>query len=167
MQRAIDDLANILEKQIRNYHTLKDLLLKKRKTIIAHDLKRLADITLQIETLIGSNNQLEIGRIDLAKKIAKELGLRHARPTLAQIAERVKGPTSKKLLDLRRRSIEGIQEVQRQNRINAEMLKYSADLIDSVLRRLVETGSRGPMTYGSTGREKSKTALVSLLDQHI
>jgi flagellar biosynthesis/type III secretory pathway chaperone len=166
MQRAIDDLAGILERQIRNYHMLKGLLLKKRKAIIAHDLKQLADITLQIETLIGANNQLEIGRIDLAKRIAKELGLRHSRPTLAEIAERVEEPTSKRLLELRRRSIGAIHDVQRQNRINAELLKYSADLIDSVLRRLVEPAS-DTSTYGSTGQARSKTALVSLLDQHV
>lgn len=166
MQRAIDDLSAILDTQIHNYGTFKDLLLKKRKAIISHDLKRLADVTLEIETLIGSNNQLEMRRIDLAKRIAKELGLRHARPTLAQIAERLEEPTSTRLLELRRCSIEAIQDVQRQNRINAEMLKYSADLIDSVLRRLVDAGSCAP-TYGSTGRTKGKTALVSLLDQQV
>ena len=166
MQRAIDDLTGILEKQIRNYYKLKDLILKKRKTIIAHDLRQLADTTLEIETLIGTTNQLEIGRIDLAKKIAQELGLRQARPTLAQIAERIGEPNSGKLLDLRRRTTEAVYEVQRQNRINAELLKYSAELIDSVLRRLVEVGSYGA-TYESTGKEKSKAALVSLLDRQI
>jgi hypothetical protein len=166
MQRAIDDLTGILEKQIRNYHKLKDLILKKRKAIIAHDLKQLADITLQIETLIGSNNQLEIGRIDLAKRIAKELGLRQARPTLAQISKCIGEPNSRRLLDLRRRTTAAINEVQRQNRINAEMLKYSAELIDSVLRRLVEVDPCGA-TYESTGKTKSKAALVSLLDQQI
>jgi hypothetical protein len=46
------------------------------------------------------------------------------------------------------------------------MLKYSADLIDSVLNRLVETGSCDA-TYGSTGETNKKTASVSLLDQNI
>jgi hypothetical protein len=166
MQRAIDDLSNILEKQIRNYHKLKNLILKKRKAIIAHDLRQLADITLQIETRIGANNQLETRRIDLAKKIAGDLGLNQTKPTLAQIAEQIGEPDSGRLRDLRQRATEAINDVQRQNRINAEMLKYSADLIDSVLRRLVEADSCGA-TYESTGRAENKTALVSLLDQKI
>lgn len=166
MSRAIDDLTEILEKQNENYETLKGLMLEKRKVIVSNNLRQLADVTLRIEALIASNNLLEIARNDLVKKMAADLGLGESRPTLAQIAECSGSPHSEKLLDLRRRSTDAIREIQRQNRINAEMLKYSAELIDSVLRRMVEVGSCEP-TYSSRGKTKSKTASISLLDQQI
>ena len=166
MQRAVDDLASMLEKQIENYRKLKDLILEKRKAIVANDLKKLADATLQIEGLIGSNNQLEIGRMDLVKKLAAELKLSEPRPTLAHIAQCFEGPASEKLLELRRRATEAIRDVQRQNRINSEMLKYCAELLDSVLRRLVEAESCEPI-YGSTGKAKKKIASASFLDHQM
>ncbi len=166
MRREIDELAGILEEQILNYLALKNLVLEKRKAIMAHDIKGLAEITVRIEELVGSNNELELGRIEIAGKMAKTLDLRMVRPTLALIAERIDGPDRDRLLDLRLRATDAISDVQRQNRINSEMLKYSADLIDSVLNRLVETGSCDA-TYGSTGATNKKAASVSLLDQNI
>jgi flagellar biosynthesis/type III secretory pathway chaperone len=166
MQREIDELAGILEEQILNYRALKDLVMEKRKTIIANDIKGLAEITVRIEELVGANNELELGRIEIARKMATALDLRMARPTLALIAERIDGPNRDRLLDLRLRTTDAIRDVGRQNRINSEMLKYSADLIDSVLNRLVETGSCDA-TYGATGETNKKSASVSLLDQNI
>ncbi len=166
MQRAVDDLAGALEKQIRNYSDLKSLILEKRKAIVSNDLKHLANVTLRIETLIASNNRLEIDRMAHVRKIAEELGLAEAKPTLARIAGRFAGTDRERLLDLRHRAGEAITEVQRQNRINAELLRYNAELMDSVLRSLVETESC-ESTYGSTGRAKSRGASVSLLDRQV
>ncbi len=166
MHRAVDDLARVLERQIGNYADLKRLILEKRKTITTNDLKGLADVTLRIEALVAANNKIEIGRMQLVKKMAEELGLSGAKPTLARIARCFDGPAREKLFDLRRRATEAINEVQRQNRINAEMLKYNAELLDSVLRSLVEADSCEP-TYGSTGRAKGKSVSVSLLDQQV
>lgn len=166
MQKAVDDLAGILERQIKNYGTLKDLVMEERKAIMGGDLGRLSEVTLQIEELIGSNNQLEIARIDIAGKVAKSLGLSKPGPTLALIAEHIDDGNRERLLDLRHRAIDAILEIKRGNRINAEMLNYSAELTDSVLRRLAEAGSCDP-TYGSTGEAKKKTASVSLLDHQI
>ena len=166
MPRAIDDLAELLEKQIKNYADLKGLILEKRKTIIANDLKGLTETTQRIESLIGSNNRLEIGRMELVKKMAEKLALSGGKPTLLAIAECFEGAEREKLLDLRRRATEAINEVQRQNRINAELLKYSAELLDSVLKSLVEGNSLAP-TYGSDGETKNKGASVPLLDQQV
>jgi len=165
MQRAGEDLAAILEKQIRNYENLKDYILEKRKAIIANDLKRLSEITSRIENLIGSNSQLEIGRMSLVKRLAGEMKLSESKPTLREIARRFGGPLSGKLMDLRRRAISAIKDVQRQNRMNAEMLRYSADLMDSVLKHLVEPEPH-EMTYGNGGKAKRRTLSASLLDRH-
>ena len=110
------------------YADLKGLILEKRKTIIANDLKGLTETTQRIEGLIGSNNRLEIGRMELVKKMAEKLALSGSKPTLLAIAECFEGAEREKLLDLRRRATEAITQVQRQNRINAELLKYSAEL---------------------------------------
>lgn len=166
MPVAIDDLADILEKQIRNYEDLKDLALEKRKAIITNDLRQLADFTMQIEIMIASNSELEARRISLAKKAAAEMGVREAAPTLARIAECFDGDEREKLLELKQRASSAIQDLQRQNHINAEMLKYSAQLIDSVIRRLVEDGSCEP-TYRSDGKAGERISSNSLLDREV
>jgi hypothetical protein len=148
-----------------NYRELKRLILEKRKAIVVNDLKALSGITSQIELLIVSNNQLEANRMTLVSEIAKTLNLSESKPTLAQIADRIKSPLSEKLMELRRDTVEAIKEVQRQNRINSEMLKYSSNLMDSILRRIVDGESFEP-TYGSTGKTTRKRASATLLDQH-
>ena len=121
---------------------------------------------MQIEVMIASNSELETRRISLAGKAAAEMGLQGSAPTLARIAECFEGDEREKLLELKQRASSSIQELQRQNHINAEMLKYSAQLIDSVIRRLVEGGSCEP-TYSSDGKTGKRISSNSLLDRKI
>jgi len=164
MATAMDNLVRILENQMSNYQELKRLILEKRKAIVDNDLKSLSGITSQIEILIVSNNQLEASRMALVSEMAEKLNLSEPKPTLAQIASRVESPLSEKLMELRQGTVEAIKDVQRQNRINSEMLKYSSNLMDSILRRMVDGESFEP-TYGSTGKTTRKRASASLLDQ--
>lgn len=166
MDRAINDLIDILKKQIANYRDLKDMILEKRKAVMGNNLLDLSNVTSRIEILIASNNELEIGRLSLVKKMIESLPLGGSNPTLANIARCFDGPISERLMSLRRQAREVIGEVQRQNCINAEMLKYSAGLMDSVLRKLVDGESDG-LTYTARGKTKSRSASVSLLDQQI
>lgn len=166
MHRAVNDLADVVEKQVNNYTELKRLVLEERKAIMANDLKKLSEVTSQIQAVIASNNRLEMGRMSLVKRLASELKLSMAKPTLAHIARRLENPLSEKLMGLRRRANAAITEVQRQARINAEMLKYCVNLMDSVLRGLVDPKPR-KATYGSTGEAKRVTASVSLLDHQV
>ena len=165
MNRAVNDLAGVLERQIANYQELKTLVLEERKAIVTNDLKKLAEVTAKIQSLVSANNQLEMGRVSLVKRLAAVLKLSDSKPTLADIANRLEKPLSDKLLSLRRRALEAISEMQRQNRINSEMLKYCANLMDSVLKQLVEPEPRQAV-YGRTG-EKRKAASASLLDRHV
>ncbi|UCD56538.1 MAG: flagellar export chaperone FlgN [Candidatus Hydrogenedentota bacterium] len=166
MHRAVNDLISMLEREIENYLELKRLMLEKRKAIIENDLKKLSGVTSQIELVIASNNQIEIGRMGLVKKLAAELKLSEPNPKLAHIARQLESPLSEKLMRLQGRAISAIKEVQRQNRMNSEMLKYCANLMDSVLRRLVEPDLREG-TYGNRGEVKQRAASASLLDHHV
>ena len=166
MHRAANDLASLLEKQIKNYRQLKGLVLEKRKAIVANDLKKLSEVTSQIELVIASNNRLEIDHTGLVKKLAAALGISEPKPNLIHIARRLEGPVSEKLMELRRNTISAIAEVQRQNRINAEMLRYSANLIDSVVKRLIGPESF-EVTYGNTGDLKQRRASASLIDHRV
>lgn len=166
MNRAANDLATLLEKQIGNYRNLKELVLEKRKAIVANDLKKLSEITSRIELMIASNNRLGMDQTGLVKKLAAELKISEPTPTLAHIARRLESPLSEKLMELRRQTVTAIGEIKRQNHINAQMLRYSANLIDSVLKRLVEPESY-EMTYGSTGGVKQRRTTASLIDHRV
>jgi flagellar biosynthesis/type III secretory pathway chaperone len=166
MQRTVEDLISILEKQIGNYRELKGLVLEERKAIVSNDLKDLSETTSQVGLLVASNNQLEMARVNLVKRLATILNLTESSPTLSHVARRLQGPLSEKLVELRRDMVSAIGEVQRQNRINAEMLKYCAGLIDSVLRNLVDPVSSKAI-YGNMGQAKRRATLASLLDHHV
>ncbi len=165
MNRAVNDLAGVLEKQIANYRELKTLVLEERKAIVVNDLKKLAEVTARIQSLVSANNQLEMGRVSLVKRLAEVLKLSAPKPNLAHIANHLEKPLADRLLSLRRQALEAISEMQRQNKINSEMLKYCANLMDSVLKQLVEPEPRQAV-YGRTG-EKRKAVSVSLLDRHV
>jgi flagellar biosynthesis/type III secretory pathway chaperone len=166
MQNIAEQIASIIEQQIQNYQALKKLVLEERKALIANDLKALADTTASIRSLVASNNHLETERLELIGAAAKSLEIPNGRPTLLDIAAKLGGLRSERLLKLRRAASDAITDVQRQARINEEMMKYSANLLDSVLKHLVEPHPR-EATYSSTGRTTRPGAQAALLDHHV
>ncbi len=165
MSTAVNDLITIMATQTGNYYELKQLILKMRKAIFDNNLKGLSEATSQIETLIAGNNQLELKRIAHVDNMAKDMGVGDSKPTLAQIAGHFEDPISAELLNLRCDTIKAIRDVQRENQINSEMLKYCADLMDSTLRYLMD-GDSFESTYGSSGETRKNNSKASLLDQH-
>jgi hypothetical protein len=155
-------LADILKKQIENYDALKRLALEKRKSLSSNDLKALPTITGEIQAVATSNCQLEEERKNLAGRLAAALGLQEENPSLVTLAQCIGGSSGKRLLVLRDRAVAAIDETQRQNRINFEMLKYCADLTDSVLKKLIEPN---PEQYYGTGKPNHKSAPAILLDR--
>ncbi|RJP26169.1 MAG: flagellar protein FlgN [Candidatus Abyssobacteria bacterium SURF_5] len=166
MEQIAERLAAILETQIENYHTLKRLALDKRKALSANDLKALPLITVDIQDIAAANYRLEEERKSVAEQLARELGFSKANVTLGQIAERLTGPLSERLHSLRSKAIAAIHDTQRQNRINVELLKYCSNLMDSVLKNLVEPESNRDV-YGRTGVKKSAATAAALFDHHI
>ncbi|GAB4348982.1 MAG: hypothetical protein Kow0099_31840 [Candidatus Abyssubacteria bacterium] len=166
MQNIAEQISVILEQQIQNYHELKKFVLEERKALIANDLKALAEATARIRSLIASNSELERQRLEVAGCAAKKLGLPSPQPTMLEIANSLGGLRRERLLKLRRTASEAIQDVQRQTRINEEMLKYSANLLDTVLKHLVAPNPR-EATYSSAGRTDRPGATAALLDQHV
>lgn len=165
MSTAANDLMMIMATQTGNYHELKQLILKMRKAIFDNNLKELSEVTSQIEALIAGNNQLELKRIAHVEEMAKDMGITDSKPTLAQIANHFENPISEEIMNLRRDTIKAIKDVQRENQINSEMLKYCADLMDSTLRYMMD-GDSFESTYGSSGETRKTNSKASLLDQH-
>ena len=166
MKETAEALAGILEKQIRNYAELKRLALEKRSALSAHDLRKLAKATADIQTVTASNYALEEERSDLASQLAAEVGLGEENPTLSQIAGRIDSPLRERLHFLKDQAAAAIRDVQHQNRMNTEMLKYCANLMDSAVKGLLEPKLK-QNTYGSTGTANRDVASAVLLDHHI
>jgi len=166
MHTSIQGLAGILDKQIKNYQELSALLAEERKAIIANDLKMLAEATSRIQLLVASNNQLEMTRMNLVQSLASELKLPTPKPTLAQIAHALEEPDSQELMTLRQNARAELENVRRQSHINGELLRYSANLVDTVLKRMVEP-EPCEATYGQTGETARARTAASLLDQHM
>jgi hypothetical protein len=160
MDEITEQLADILKRQIENYDRLKQLALEKRKSLTSNELKALPMITGEIQAVATSNCQLEEERKNLADRLAVVLGIKGENPSLATLAQCVGGSSGNRLLALRDQAVAAINETQ--NRINVEMLKYCADLTDSVLKKLIEPN---PEQYYGTGKSNHNSAPAVLLDR--
>lgn len=162
MNEIAQQLADSLKKQIENYDVLKQLALEKRKSLSSNDLKALPVITGEIQAVATANCQLEEERQNLTARLAAAIGLQEENPSLATLAQRLGGSSGSRLLMLRDQAVAAINETQRQNRINVEMLKYCADLTDSVLKKLIEPH---PEQYYGTAKTDSSSTPAILLDR--
>jgi hypothetical protein len=134
--------------------------------LIANDFKSLTQHTAEIQAVVADNYRLEEERKRLSDQLAAKMGLTSQNPTLSKLAEGLGEPVASRLRALRAQAIAVISDVQRQNRINSEMLKYCSNLMDSVLKDLFEPKA-GPSVYSGAGISSRETSAAVLFDHHI
>ncbi len=156
MNRFIDELIDIFQKQIKLHQSLLSVLMDENTSIIESDLAGLNSANSEKETLILKVKNLEEKRLILVVEIAELLDENSQNITLKRLCEITEEPHSTKLNDCRSRLVsltKNVRELNEENKIlltqAVELVRGSFMLLDnlmssnSVYYRTGEIGNKG------------------------
>ncbi len=158
----ITRLLRLMDEQHDNYERLHDLLAKKRAAIEVNDLQALARAAHDIERLIGQNNQVEEQRQTAAGELAKQVGLRDAKPTVARLLRRLPEEPAGQLTASRDRLTATMKELRAESYTIQSVLGLNLQLIDDLVRALL-SGVSDLTTYEADGASAAPRSM-RLLD---
>jgi len=84
-------LLTILAAEERIYVELRDLLQRERELMVALDAEGLEEVARRKAELADEGRLVEESRIEVAGRLARQLGIREERPTLSRICEALGG----------------------------------------------------------------------------
>ena len=127
-----------------------DLLIRNRPL-------ELPALTHKEQQLTDQMQQLEKVRMQLNQKAAEALGMSDTNPTMTALCECMGDAEGAPIRQIRDRMRKAMDELKRQNALNAELLKQSMDFVNFNLQLLAKPTASIPR-YGRGGRDLSDNA---------
>ena len=151
MDSTMLQLVEIVRKEIETFEALLDSMAQEQKGLVTQDMATIEKAVADQRELAANAGALERARIRLVKEISAELGETASDLTLKRLIDRIQGPHSQQLGEMRDTLIGMHERIQTANRQNALLIKQSMKYVDKTLHIL--TGD-GPETgvYAQSGK---------------
>ena len=151
MDPTMLQLVEIVQKEIETFESLLDSMDREQKALVTQDMPQIETAVAEQRSIAELAIALERARTRVVTDLSQELGETAQDMTLKRLVDRIQGPHSQQLGEMRETLIAIHEKVQTANRQNALLIKQSLKYVDKTLHIL--TGD-GPQTgvYAQTGK---------------
>lgn len=155
----IEELEELLERELIALEKIKDIAFKKTDMIINNQIEELEKTIKLEEGLINEVGLLEVDRI----KLLDTWGVAVDTP-ISLVIERVQG-NKEKLIHISDNMGEVLEELNLRNSLNADLIRENLDWIDFNMNLI--TGIETPTSYGKDNKENLEPSRNSIFDRKV
>jgi|GEM_PF-538364 len=168
--KSIEQLKEALEKELKMYEQVSNLVESKTKVVVKGKVKELEEIMKKEQQLIGQMSTFEKIRRAIFANISNEINIEE--PTslselLLHLEEKgVEGDALKQIDRIRDRLLKVIDEIKEFNQLNEKLIKQSLDYINLNMEVLTSIDEQANH-YGNKATKDTNKASKSLLDMRV
>ncbi|MDF2595973.1 MAG: flagellar protein FlgN [Clostridia bacterium] len=156
MAGIIYELIEVLEEQRECYEGLCTLARYKQEAVVAKNLELLQEVVTTEEQFAGRLTILDKKREQLLKDVSIVTGMNYKELNVTGIAEKLgqNNEASKKLVKIRGELHQLIEELKKQNELNAILINQSLEFVDFTINAIESTQSYiQPSGYNKPGED--------------
>ena len=165
MEAVVDStmlqLVEIVKKEVEAFQELLDTMESEQSALVMHDLEGIEAAVARQREIAEEAGALERTRVRLITEISEELGESTSELTLKRLIERIQGPESQRLGEMRETLMGMHEKVQNANRHNALLINQSMKYVDKSLQILTGEGPQAGV-YKQTGKVSKSTGRAVL-----
>lgn len=160
MPSLIESLVEVLQEQTEIYKDLLKQSQQKTEMIVKNDIEEIKISTEKEEGTIRKIAKLELKREDVIKQIAAVLKVSENQIKISDLIQVLeKAPTDQKLLQqTQTEMLEVLQELQKTNEKNKQLIKQSLDYIDFSVNLIQTSQNASTTSYNSGGMSRYGSA---------
>ena len=160
MKSEVVELEKLLDQEIESYSKLESYIVEKKNSLIKGDIEKLKYIDIEIEKFNSVISKLEGKKNQISKKFGDE------NLTLKEIIERIDNDAeSKRLLNSREKLLNIVNNVQKQNKTNKELLKHALKLVENSINIIANVLIPECSAYNNYGKANKASAKISSIVQ--
>lgn len=164
MENLINQLREILNKELDTYKDMLDLTTKKKDIILSGHIKELDKVTQLEQTLILNIGKLEDIREEIVIRIKKDIGLKNDL-SMTELAKHLDDKDYQDIEKIKNELLEVLNEIKDKNNLNNLLIKDSLEYINFNLNLLTNTPAEN--TYGNTENKGKASQNKNLFDAKI
>lgn len=165
MSEFVGQLIMALEKEEEIYEDILELSLRKKKSIIDGDIKKLEEIVNKEKALAMSLIKLDNIRIRIVNEILKENNIESVE-NITELSEYIDVESKKEILKLKGNLNKVIKKVRNENELNNDLVKQQLDYIKFNVD-LMTNINLGSNNYGKKAKDDVKKGRKNLFDAKI
>ena len=151
----INELMDILKREIQSFNTVSELLILEEKSLIEFNTRELAENLEKQEDVFSSIACLEKSRMQVLTKISELSGEDPETLTIKQLASMVDEPLKKKLLETGHVLNAIHEDIKKKKTTNTMLIRQGILLVESDIRTILNAlGNHGERNTGYTKRAK-------------
>ena len=167
LDALIFELIEVIQLEVATFQRLLETLEREQQALIHHEVETLKAVVEVQERLMEEAAALEKARDRIVDRLSASLQEDRASLTLKRLVERVQGPHSERLREMRETLIALQEKIQKANRHNALLIKQSMKYVDKSMQILTGGSSCGGVYVQSGKVENPSPALQTMLNQVI
>lgn len=152
----IQDLSQIVEKEIGAFQVLLDALMEQQYSILEGDAMSVSLSSEEVERIVGRTKKLEHERRGKSEEISQQLNSESAL-TISQIIPLVENKYANRLKELKETFLSLAEKIQNTNKRNRFLLENSLKFVDKSLKILIQSQGR-EVAYGRNGKIESHSS---------
>ena len=165
LDALIFELIEVIQLEVATFQRLLETLEREQQALIHHEVETLKAVVEVQHRLMEEAAALEKARDRIVDRLSASLQEDRASLTLKRLVERVQGPHSERLREMRETLIALQEKIQKANRHNALLIKQSMKYVDKSMQILTGGSSCGGVYVQSGKVENPSPSLQTMLNQ--
>jgi flagellar biosynthesis/type III secretory pathway chaperone len=166
----LNELVSRLQKLLSLHRQLLESLRAEREALLAVDVKRIHEITLEKQGVLQQILAAEQGRAAVSRNVATLLNLPADSTSLGQIvlqSQSVSLKTSDQLRSVQQALVHLVARIQEQNHSNRGLVESSLEHVNQMKRNVLGEAMPKSSTYSSSGQRQNAPAQSRLISTEI
>lgn len=164
-EELINDLAHVINEEVRTFHSLLDVLRSEQRAIVEDDIEEIERcVEAQREVAVVAH-ELEGKRMRVVERIAEQSDMGDGNVSLGRLVQALEGPRAAELAQMREKLLELNGKIRAVSANNAFLIRQSLRYTERCLDIITGQSAAQRGVYGQFGKVRRDSSARSFLNQ--
>lgn len=164
-EELINDLAHVINEEVRTFHSLLDVLRSEQRAIVEDDIEEIERcVEAQREVAVVAH-ELEGKRMRVVERIAEQFNMGDGNVSLGRLVQALEGPRAAELAQMREKLLELNGKIRAVSANNAFLIRQSLRYTERCLDIITGQSAAQRGVYGQFGKVRRDSSARSFLNQ--
>ena len=163
----INDLAQIINEEVRTFHSLLDVLRSEQRAIVEDDIETIERCVEAQREVACVAHELESKRVRVVERVAEQSDVGDGNVSLGRLVQALEGPKAEELAQMRQKLLQLNEKIRSVSANNAFLIRQSLRYTERCLDIITGQSAAQRGVYGQFGKVRRDSSARSFLNKTV